>query len=135
LDALLERPGRIRLVKGAFDEPETVALRRENPQTAQRYLEVAEKLLSSGHLCSIATRDAVILDALCGWLEHKNLQNYEFEMLYGLTEGQLERLQSLGHPTRLYLVYGREWVLYLLNRLAERPERVFQALVDLGARA
>ena len=133
LEALLERPGRIRLVKGAFDETETVALRREDPRTNVRYLEYAKKLLSSGHPCSIGTRDAALLNDLHGFLQSNIFENYEFEMLYGLPEGQLERMHLLGHPTRLYLVYGREWILYLLNRLAEKPERLFQAVMDLGS--
>jgi proline dehydrogenase len=56
---------------------------------------------------------------------------YEFESLFGIQNEQLIRLQQEGHPAKVYFVYGKEWYLYLCNRLAEYPQNVFRALSDI----
>ncbi|MFB9991616.1 proline dehydrogenase family protein [Deinococcus oregonensis] len=135
LDRLLTLPGKIRLVKGAYQETADVAYPRGSDELRATFLGLACRLIASGHPCSIATHDPDLLDELetfitaGGW----RAQPYEFEMLTGL--GNLEGLRQRGHPTREYVVYGREWFLYLCNRLAEEPERLFTAVADaLGAR-
>jgi proline dehydrogenase len=57
----------------------------------------------------------------------------EFEMLQGLGTALLDDLRRRGFTTREYLVYGPEWWLYVLNRIAEHPERVIEAIADIGA--
>ena len=57
--------------------------------------------------------------------------SYEFESLFGIQSGHLMRLKEEGHPAKIYFVYGKEWYLYLCNRLAEYPLNVFQALNDI----
>jgi proline dehydrogenase len=56
----------------------------------------------------------------------------EFEMLQGLGTELLDSLNQQGFATREYIVYGPEWWLYVLNRIAEHPERVLEAIVDIG---
>ena len=56
---------------------------------------------------------------------------YEFESLYGIRNEQLFKLQEEGYSTKLYFVYGKEWYLYLCNRIAEYPLNIFQALADI----
>ncbi|WP_394776117.1 hypothetical protein [Flavobacterium sp.] len=58
---------------------------------------------------------------------------YEFESLYGIQKEQLARLKEQGYNTKLYFVYGKEWYLYLCNRIAEYPLNLFQALNDIVA--
>lgn len=132
LEKLLERPGKIRLVKGAYLESERTSHARNSPELAQAYRKYAKQLLESTHICSIATHDRGILDELHQFiLEHKLQTNpYEFEMLLGLWDDQLDLMKAQGHATREYVVYGKEWFLYVLNRIAEEPVRVYQALVD-----
>ena len=56
---------------------------------------------------------------------------YEFESLYGIQTEQLRNLKEQGYATKLYFVYGKEWYLYLCNRIAEYPLNLFQALDDI----
>ena len=56
---------------------------------------------------------------------------YEFESLFGIRNDQLVRLKEEGYQTQIYFVYGKEWYLYLCNRLAESPLGIFQALSDI----
>jgi proline dehydrogenase len=132
IEVLLDRPGKIRLVKGAYLEPESVAYPRNSPQLASAYRQYAKRLIQSGHSCSIATHDRDILNELHEFIESQDLRKkpYEFEMLLGLWDDQLNVMSSRGHATREYVVYGAEWFLYVCNRIAEEPIRAYQALVD-----
>ncbi|MET8545408.1 proline dehydrogenase family protein [Kitasatospora sp. NPDC004799] len=132
LPELLGRPGRIRLVKGAFLEPEAVALPRESPALAAAYLGYAQHLADSGHPCSFATHDRELTDRIARHLGGSGRANapWEFETLLGLGPDLLDTLAERGHPTREYVVFGTQWWLYVCNRLAEDPRRVLRALVD-----
>ncbi|WP_304453062.1 proline dehydrogenase family protein [Nocardiopsis sp. YSL2] len=135
LPGLLELPGRIRLVKGAFLEPRDIALPREDPALADTYTAYAERLADSGHLCSFATHDWDLIDHIdrhLGGRGHANAP-WEFETLLGLGPDRLDAMAERGHPTREYVVFGTEWWLYVCNRLAEDPQRVLQALVDAAS--
>lgn len=137
LPQLLGLPGRIRLVKGAYIASVESAHSRGSEALQRAYLGYAEMLLRSGHLCSIATHDKALLDAL-GPLAYElrrsnqgaNRENYEFETLLGIGDEQLSSMRAKGHPTREYVVFGSQWWLYTCNRIAEDPTRLFQALVD-----
>jgi proline dehydrogenase len=131
LAALSALPGRIRLVKGTFEEPPTVA----HPHGAALdtvYRTCMEKLLVSGRRCSIATHDPALLDLAHVFIRERKLNtaNIEFEMLYGVTPERLQLMRDRGYRTRVYLPYGEEWYLYLCHRLAEYPPGIYQALAD-----
>lgn len=135
LRGLLQLPGRIRLVKGAFLEPESIAYPREDPALADAYLSYAKQLADSGHLCSFATHDWGLIeqiDRYLGGQPHESAP-WEFETLLGLGPDRLEAVAAKGHPTREYAVFGTEWWLYVCNRLAEDPQRLFQAVVDAAS--
>jgi proline dehydrogenase len=128
---VLDRPGRIRLVKGAFLEPEAVAFPREAPELIDAYLRYAEALADSGHLISFATHDWDLIRHIDRYLgEPKTDSPWEFEALMGLGPDQLAAMAERGHPTREYIVFGTEWWLYVCNRLAEDPQRLLQAVLD-----
>lgn len=132
LQALIQQPGRVRVVKGAFDTPEGIALPR-GEKLNQRYLGFVEQLLSAGHLCSIATHDHYIqqeVKAIIGNIKPAR-EIYEFESLYGIQSEQLAQLKDEGYPVKMYFVYGKEWYLYLCNRIAEYPMNLFRALADI----
>jgi proline dehydrogenase len=133
LPALMKLPGRIRLVKGAFLEPESVAYARNSPELATAYRRYAQELLLSGHKCSIATHDRSIQANLIDLIAQERIDPrwFEFESLIGLGTEQIDALQARGFPTREYAVFGQEHFLYVLNRIAEEPIRVYQALIDL----
>ncbi len=119
-------------MKGAYLEPEATAFPRNSPELAARYRELAKTLIGSGHVCSIATHDILLLDDLHNFIgEHGAAAGaFEFEMLLGLWDSQLDIMKSRGYPTREYVVYGSEWFLYVCNRVAEEPIRIYQALID-----
>jgi proline dehydrogenase len=136
LASALQHPGKIRLVKGAYAAPDDLAKPRGAAlDTSYRLL--MEKLLMSGHSCSIATHDPALLDPFSLEYIHELIQEkgvkldyIEFEMLKGVTQERLEAMKNYGYRTRVYLPYGREWHLYLCNRLAEHPPNIYQALTD-----
>ncbi len=70
---------------------------------------------------------------LHAYIEAEGLRDrpFEFEVLVGLGDAQIDQLRGWGYPTRGYVVYGREWHLYVCHRLAEEPARIFQALADV----
>jgi proline dehydrogenase len=133
LPRLMAYPGRIRLIKGAFLEPEQVAYSRNSPELAASYRRFATHLLISGHLCSIATHDRSIQEDLASLITQRGIdpRHYEFESLIGLGTDQIDALRRRGFPTREYAVFGEEYFLYVLNRIAEEPIRLFQALIDV----
>jgi proline dehydrogenase len=132
LEQLLELPGRIRLVKGAYLESPEIAFPRDSPALRDTYLRQARTLLASGHRCSIATHDAGIQAELAAFIRARGLPHeaFEFESLIGLGTPQIDGLRDHGFPTREYAVYGEEHFLYVLNRIAEEPGRLAQAVID-----
>ncbi len=129
---LIKEKGRIRIVKGAYATPAGLSLAR-GEELDKVYLDYAEQLLSKEHYCSIATHDEKIQQ------EAKNIiqkykpskDTYEFESLFGIQNDKLARLQNEGYPTKVYFVYGKEWYLYVCNRIAEYPLNIFHALQDI----
>jgi proline dehydrogenase len=134
LGMLLERPGRICLVKGAYHEAPEVAIPRESPTLAEVFAGYAEALIESGHRCSIATHDEALQQRAASALRRRGLpegRSVEFETLQGLGDAGLDALRDAGFATRVYVVFGEEWFLYVCNRIAEEPdERIAQAVVD-----
>lgn len=135
LQAALARPGKIRLVKGAYDEATELAHPRESAALTEAYRRHAQTLLASGHRCSIATHDWQQLERADEFVRQNALSAnpIEFETLYGLGPAQIDHMRTLGHATRQYVVYG-EWFLYVCHRIAEEPQRLYQALVDVVER-
>jgi proline dehydrogenase len=134
LENLKKLPNKIRLVKGAFDVPEHVAYKR-GEELNKVYLEYVQGLLSANHACSIATHDIHIQQAVKSILQttQPDKEKYEFESLLGIENDNLAALKAEGHRCRIYVVYGQEWYLYLLNRIAEYPPSIFQVLLDIMA--
>lgn len=122
---------RIRLVKGAYQEPESISIARSSILN-ERYLRLIEQAVEQGHLLSIATHDESIIDEVVrrGWIQSSAV---EFEMLYGIRPDLSCKLNAAGHPVRIYLTYGQEWYLYLCHRIAEYPPNLFQAVLDMSA--
>jgi len=132
LPRLLRYPGRIRLVKGAFHESAAHPYARNSPELATAYRHHAATLLGSGHLCSIATHDRAIQHDLVRLIGETapDPAAFEFESLIGLGTEQIDGLRAQGLPTREYTVFGSEHFLYVLNRIAEEPVRLYQAVTD-----
>lgn len=135
LAKLLKLPGRIRLVKGAYEEVDAVAHQRPSTGLDDAYRSLTATLIESGHVCSIATHDLQQINWAHAIIEKhggvSKAKHVEFETLLGLGPEATARTLTLGYPTRQYVVYGQEWFLYVCHRIAEKPERLYQALADV----
>jgi proline dehydrogenase len=135
LTRLLKLPGRIRLVKGAYEETDVVAHQRPSAGLDTAYRALTATLIVSGHLCSIATHDLQQIDWAHALIEKRygaqHPAHVEFETLLGLGPVASQHTMALDYPTRQYVVYGQEWFLYVCHRIAEQPERLYQAVADV----
>lgn len=129
---LIKEKGRIRIVKGAFETPKNLSIPR-GEKLNEVYLNYVDQLLSQNHKCAIATHHHEIQQEAKKLIQHYKVSNeiYEFESLYGIQTEQLRILKEQGFTTKLYFVYGKEWYLYLCNRIAEYPLNLFRALNDI----
>jgi proline dehydrogenase len=113
---------RVRLVKGAYDEPAAVAFPKKAEVDAN-FEAGMQALLLNGTYPAIATHDDRLIDATRRFArEHAvSTDRYEFQMLYGIRRDLQDRLLREGYRVRIYVPYGTEWYPYLMRRLAERP--------------
>jgi proline dehydrogenase len=116
---------RIRLVKGAYREPKTVAYQAKSDVDAA-YLRIGKRLLIEGTFPAIATHDEEILSELKEFAADRNIMpdRYEFQMLYGIRRDLQHALRDEGYGMRVYVPFGREWFPYFMRRLGERPANV-----------
>lgn len=127
---ILQLPGSIRLVKGAYDTPSGYSLTR-GKELDERYLNYAEQLLAKDHPCAIASHDEKIHQEALRLIERHQPKNYVLERLLGICNEEFEAYKEAGYPCRIYVVYGKEWYLYLCNRWAEYPLNLFRGLADI----
>ncbi|MBF6238431.1 proline dehydrogenase family protein [Nocardia otitidiscaviarum] len=113
---------RIRLCKGAYQEPATVAYQKRAEVDAS-YLECLDVLMRGDGYPMVASHDpAMIAAALTEAAEYgRGAGDFEFQMLYGIRDAEQRRLVEQGHTVRVYVPYGGQWYGYLMRRLAERP--------------
>jgi proline dehydrogenase len=124
---------RIRLVKGAYKEPRTVAYQRK-ADVDGAYVRIMESLLRAGTYPAIATHDPAILDAAIRCAAENRLapDRFEFQMLYGIRRDLQAALVRDGYRLRLYVPFGKRWFPYFMRRLGERPANaafVLRALI------
>jgi proline dehydrogenase len=117
--------GRVRLVKGAYKEPKTVAYPKKADVDAA-YARMVKTLLTEGHYPAIATHDpAMITLARAVAQEHHIASDlFEFQMLYGVRRDLQAMLVAAGYRVRVYVPFGKEWFPYFMRRLGERPANV-----------
>ncbi len=116
----------IRLCKGAYSEPERIAL-QNMPAIREAFKEYAKILLEKTTYPRIATHDDELVDWVKTYALEQNLgkSRFEFQMLYGLREETMIQLTEEGYNTRVYVPYGTMWFPYFKRRLLERKENVF----------
>jgi proline dehydrogenase len=113
---------RVRLCKGAYAEPESVAF-QERSEIDRSYVRCLKILMAGEGYPMLATHDPRLIE-IGQWLAANRdggLDSYEFQMLYGIRPTEQRRLADLGHRVRVYLPYGTDWYGYFVRRLAERP--------------
>ncbi|GED19674.1 proline dehydrogenase family protein [Kurthia gibsonii] len=116
---------RVRIVKGAYKEPETVAFQTKGEIDAN-FIRLAEYHLLNGKFTSIATHDHRIIAHLQTFIREQAIakEKYEFQMLYGFRTDLQESLANEGYPFCTYIPYGEDWYGYFMRRLAERPQNI-----------
>jgi proline dehydrogenase len=133
--ALATEGSRVRLVKGAYDEPPAVAHQRK-ADVDRAYVRCLKILLAGEGYPMIGSHDprmVAIGQELARRLGRKH-DTYEFQMLYGIRESEQRRLAAEGHRMRVYVPYGTDWYGYFMRRLAERPANLGFFLRSLATR-
>jgi proline dehydrogenase len=122
IEQLVDQDVRVRLVKGAYKEPESVAY-QEKSDVDKNYVQLMEILLARGHFPAIATHDETMVNAACRFVRDHGISSssFEFQMLYGIRRDLQEKLVKQGYNVRIYVPYGSHWYPYLMRRMAERP--------------
>ncbi|MCI0385208.1 proline dehydrogenase family protein [Streptomyces sp. CNQ085] len=133
--ALAGEGSRVRLVKGAYKEPASVALqdKREVDRAYVRCL----RILMAGEGCPMIGSHDPRMVAIAQELARRagrKPDEYEFQMLYGIRTAEQERLAAAGHRMRVYVPYGTDWYGYFMRRLAERPANLAFFLRSLATR-
>lgn len=125
IDELSAEQIRVRLCKGAYDEPADVAFASKD-EVDDSYRRLMERLLLDGRYPALATHDDRLIDHALGFVAEHGIgpERYEFQMLYGIRRDLQERLVAMGQTVRVYVPYGTQWYPYYMRRLAERPQNV-----------
>lgn len=132
IEDLLKLGVRIRLCKGAYKEPETVAFPKK-ADVDKNYIKLMQMLLPSGIYHGIATHDPNMIEATKKFARENNItaDKFEFQMLYGIRRDLQESLVKEGWRMRVYVPYGKFWYPYFMRRLAERPANVWFVLKNM----
>lgn len=128
-----ESGARIRLCKGAYDEPASVAF-RERAEVTDSYLRCLRILMAGSGYPMVASHDPEIIDEVPAMVREfgRGIADYEYQMLYGIRDAEQRRLVDSSH-VRVYVPFGTQWYGYFVRRLAERPANLaffVRALVD-----
>jgi proline dehydrogenase len=129
---LLKIPARIRLCKGAYNEPPEVAF-PDKKDVDDNYIRLMRVLLSSGVYHGIATHDPRMIDETVAHAQREGIGKdaFEFQMLYGVRRDLQEKLSRDGYRMRVYVPYGKHWYPYFMRRLAERPANVWFVMKNM----
>jgi proline dehydrogenase len=132
IDRLIAADARIRLVKGAYNEPPDLAF-PEKADVDRAYRIQMEQLLARGRYPAIATHDERLIGRAQGFAAAEGIgpERFEFQMLYGVRRDLQERLVKERYNVRCYVPYGTQWYPYFMRRLAERPANVVFILGNL----
>jgi proline dehydrogenase len=115
----------VRLCKGAYKEPESVAYQKRS-EVRLSYVRCMKALIGGAGYPMLATHDPKLIEiaeTLIG-IKNRAADSYEFQMLYGIRPDEQRRLAENGNTVRVYVPYGAQWYGYLMRRLAERPANV-----------
>lgn len=116
---------RVRLVKGAYREPATVAYQKKSEVDAA-FVDLMRLLMDEGTYPAIATHDPIMIETAKAYAKSKGYANdrFEFQMLYGIRRDLQNALVAQGYRVRVYVPFGKQWYPYFMRRLGERPANV-----------
>jgi proline dehydrogenase len=122
----------VRLCKGAYNEPERLAL-QDMDAIRNAYQDYAKILLEKTTYPRIATHDDKLINWTKEYTKEHNIgrPRFEFQMLYGLRQPTMEAMASKGYNTRIYVPYGTMWFPYFKRRLMERKENIWFVLTTM----
>jgi proline dehydrogenase len=131
----IELRARVRLCKGAYNEPPEVAYPWK-ADVDRNYVRLARVLLRHGNYPGLATHDERIIQSLRNFVHQEGIarDRYEFQMLYGVRRDLQRQLLQDGYNLRLYVPFGESWYPYLMRRMAERPANLLFILRALRHR-
>lgn len=129
---------RIRLCKGAYDEPASVAY-QDRAEVTDAYLRCLRVLMAGRGYPMVASHDPAVIAAVPGLAAEygRDSRGFEYQMLYGIRDAEQRRLCYAGNAVRVYVPFGTQWYGYLVRRLAERPANLMfflRALVERPGR-
>jgi proline dehydrogenase len=132
IEHAIELGMRIRLVKGAYLEPASVAY-PDKKKVDEAYIRQAKRLIESGFYPAMATHDEKIIRELRVFVGEKDIDKsrFEFQMLYGIRRDLQDELLKAGFNVRVYVPFGDQWYPYFSRRLAERPANALFILKSL----
>ncbi len=135
VERMIELGARVRLCKGAYNEPASIAY-KEMPEIREQYMHCARELLTRGNYPGIATHDRRLIGAVKEFVKTKNISRdrFEFQMIYGVRPQLQRELVSEGYRLRVYVPFGTHWAAYFYRRVAERKENLVFALSSIFAR-
>ncbi len=135
LERLLPLQPNLRIVKGAYLEPATLAYPRKRDVDVA-YLELVERGLRAGAYIAVATHDEKIISHVRSFADREGIgpDRFEFQMLYGIRPALQRKVSALGYKVLVATPYGPDWYPYLMRRLAERPANVLFLLRSLVRR-
>jgi proline dehydrogenase len=125
---------RVRLCKGAYKEPASVAF-QGSKDVDRSYVRCMKVLMAGPGYPMLATHDPRLIAIGADLAKGRAKGSYEFQMLYGIRPAEQERLAAEGETMRVYLPYGDEWYGYFMRRLAERPANVTFFLRSLASKS
>jgi proline dehydrogenase len=126
---------RIRLCKGAYDEPASVAF-RDRGDVTDSYLRCLRVLMTGDGYPMVASHDPEIIAAVPAMVREsgRSVEDFEYQMLYGIRDAEQRRLAEEGNHVRVYVPFGTQWYGYFVRRLAERPANLTFFLRALAER-
>jgi proline dehydrogenase len=126
IEKLLAEGIRIRLCKGAYKEPASIAF-EDKADVDANYVKLMKILMKSGVYHGVATHDENIIRQAQAFARKENIapESFEFQMLYGIRRDLQQSLVRDGWRMRVYIPFGTEWYPYFMRRLGERPANVF----------
>ena len=132
VEALNAEGVRVRLCKGAYDEPPTVAFATKE-EVDESFAGLARRLLEQGTYPAFATHDSRLIRRITRYARRRGIDasRFEFQMLFGIRRDLQRRLVADGWTVRVYVPYGAQWYPYFMRRLAERPANVLFLLRSL----
>jgi proline dehydrogenase len=135
VERMIELGARVRLCKGAYNEPSSIAY-KEMPKIREQYMHCARELLTRGNYPGIATHDRRLIAAVKELVKARNIPRgrFEFQMIYGVRPQLQRELVREGYRLRVYVPFGTHWAAYFYRRVAERKENLLFALSSIFAR-